>query len=150
MPIEIPFPDLSLRPNRCSIERVFPCSSEMLFAAWTQRFDVWFAAPGTVDMRAEIGAAFYFATEFEGQRHPHYGRFLNLVPSRLVVLTWVTGYPGTEGSETIVRVELTPIGDSTLLRLTHEGFPNIESMQRHRDAWPLVLEQMERKLKTST
>jgi uncharacterized protein YndB with AHSA1/START domain len=139
-------PDLTSRPLKLSVERAMSASPNDLFAAWTTQLDRWFAAPGTLTMAAEVGAAFFFETHFDGQRHPHYGRYLRLVPDQLIELTWVTGEPGTRGAETIVTIELAPTKSGTQLKLAHAGFADEQSMNGHEQAWPGALAHLDKSI----
>src|SRR5260370_699897 len=81
-------PDLSSRPFRLTLERSMRTAPDVLFRAWTQQIDRWFAAPGSVWMRCEGNGVFFWETQHAGKRHPHYGRVLRLEPGRLAELTW--------------------------------------------------------------
>lgn len=139
-------PDLSSRPFQLKINRHMHASPHAVFEAWTtEKFDRWFAAPGTVMMKPQIDTPYFFEARHNGQRHPHYGRFLKLEPARLIEMTWLTA-AGTKGAETVITIELTPRQDGgTELTLTHAGFPDDECRKGHEEAWPAGLEQLDKK-----
>lgn len=139
----VPRPDLSDRPLQTTCEHVVDAAPADVYAAWTTRFDAWFAQPGTLALVPEPGRPYFFYNRDEWGRHPHYGRFLEVVENELVEMTWMTGDgtpEGTQGAETVLRVELTPRGDGTHVRLTHSGFVSAESRDGHAENWPLALE----------
>jgi NAD(P)-dependent dehydrogenase (short-subunit alcohol dehydrogenase family)/uncharacterized protein YndB with AHSA1/START domain len=141
-------PDLTERPYACAVERWTPLSAGALYRGWTEQLDRWFAAPGSVFMTPQVNLPWFFETEFApdqdklAQRHAHYGRFLSLVPDRLVETTWVSGAGGTDGAETVVTIELLPHEGGTRVQLTHTGFASAAAGERHGAAWPSVLERM--------
>ena len=124
------WPDLSFQPFHLTVERAMAASPAVLFGAWTEQFDRWFAAPGTVRMQPEVDAPFYFETHHENQRHAHYGRFLRLKRDHVV--------------------ELTPQGNGTHFRLDHAGFSDEESRDAHAEAWPAVPAQLDQRTATSS
>ena len=136
-------PDLSSRPLQCTVKQTVAVPPEVVYRAFSDQFDRWFAAPGTLLLKAEVGVPFFFETRFDGQRHPHYGRYLKLVPGERLELTWVTGNPGTKGAETVVTIELSPDKDGTRVTLTHAGFPDEETRDGTEAAWPQALTHLE-------
>ncbi len=142
--IDVTRPDLSARPWQLIVERDMAAPPSVLYLAWTEQIDQWFARPGSILMRPHVNEPFFFETLHENIRQPHYGRFLRLEKDSLVELTWVTGPSGTRGAETVVTIELLPKGTGTHLRLTHAGFADEESRDVHAEAWPLVLDVLDK------
>ena len=129
-----------------TVERLMKASASDIYQAWTQKFDAWFAEPGELLMTPQVDTPFFFYNRKDWGRHPHYGRFLALKKDELVEMAWVTGAGGTEGAETVVRVELSARPDGTQLRLTHSGFPHEASRDGHAANWPEALEGLDETL----
>jgi len=138
--------------HELTVTRTMPLPAATLFRAWTTGWASWFAEPDSIRATAEMGAPFFFevAERFDdvrpARRHPHYGRFLRLVPDALVSLTWVTGADGTAGAETVLTVRLDAADAGTTVTLTHGGFASAAARDTHAAAWPMVLEEQERRL----
>lgn len=142
-------PDHSSRPLQMSWKGFIKASPAKVYEAWTSKFDLWFAQPGATFMTPEVDRPYFFYNRNDWGRHPHYGRFLELRENELVEMTWLTGdgeEVGTEGAETVIRLELTPKDNGTQVKFTHSGFVNERSRDGHAENWPLAFDELERAL----
>ena len=147
----VPRPDHSERPNSFTCSQIINAKPATVFAAFSTEFDRWFAQPGTLVMTPEPGQPYFFYNRDEWGRHPHYGRILEIKTDELIEMTWMTGNGtevGTQGAETILRIELAPKDDGTEVVLTHSGFVNQKSCDDHGENWPLALEILEQTLRS--
>lgn len=122
---------------------------EQVYEAWTSKFDLWFAQPGATLMTPEVDRPYFFYNRDDWGRHPHYGRFLELHENKVVEMTWITGNGeavGTEGAETVVRLEVESRDGGTHVTFTHSGFANERSRNGHAENWPLAFEELEKAL----
>ena len=63
-------PDFSSRPIRLGAGRAMEVQPEIVFRAWTEQMDRWFAAPGSVLMTPAVNTVFFWETDFEGKTTP--------------------------------------------------------------------------------
>jgi len=72
-----------------------------------------------------------------GQPFEVAGQYVEVVPPRLLVHTWVASW--TSAVTTTVRWELEPIGQGTLVRHRHSGFSAHPELARSFRGWPKML-----------
>lgn len=90
-------------------------------------------------LRAEAGSAWRCEVRLRnGRRHHIEGVVLEVVPERLLRLSWQPSWEAASTTE--VRFELSPAHGGTRLALRHTGFrPDFTGLETHRLGWPWVL-----------
>lgn len=73
----------------------------------------------------------------EGRDFEVSGEYLEIDPPRLLVYTWVASWTGDV--KTIVRWELEPTGQGTLVRIRHSGFATHPELAQAYRGWPRML-----------
>jgi uncharacterized protein YndB with AHSA1/START domain len=114
------------------VERFLAAPPELVWTALTDKEAMkewYFELP---EFRAEVGFEFSFAVRHEGTTYDHKCRVTEVIPGRKLAYTW--RYEGQAGNS-LVTFELSPRGEHTWLKLTHEGthtFPKLPSWARYR------------------
>lgn len=139
-------PDLSDRPHDAQLVRAMRARPEAIYKSFTAGWEGWFALPGGLIAKPVPQGQLFFVVEHEGERHPHYGRFLTLQPNRKVELTWLTGKSGTQGAETVLSVDIEPYGDGCIVTLRHRGFYDQDRADGHGKSWEQILANLDARL----
>jgi uncharacterized protein YndB with AHSA1/START domain len=145
--------------HELAIRRRIAASPETVYRVWSERMAEWWAPlPWTtpvVEMDLRSGGRSYFEMESpEGERFPHEGLFLEVVPARRVVITnlfgpgWVPRPASGEGCDfpSVSFFEFEPDGEGTrytarVLHWKEEDMRAHEEMGFH-EGWGQVADQL--------
>jgi len=130
------------------VERVFRALTDpKRLAQWWGQADQYRTSDWQVDLRP--GGAWSCRTqslrpgeEISGQGSVR-GEFKRVEPPRLLEYTWSPSWDGF--ATTLVRIELTPEGAGTRLKLRHTGFTSAAVCEDHARGWTGVLGWLEAK-----
>jgi uncharacterized protein YndB with AHSA1/START domain len=125
------------------LTRVIQANSTAVYDAWLDHRrpgGPWHGST-TVTLDPRVDGLFYHAVVHEGRTWSHYGRFITLDRPRRIAHTWVS--EGTRGLESVLTIDLEPLGDRTQVTLRHAGVPDDDFGRQHRDGWTWVLGGME-------
>ena len=125
------------------LTRKLAASPELVFDAWTdpQMVRQWLV-PGEMVMAAieidlRVGGRFDFVMQGEDP-HSHACVYREIDRPRKLVFTWSSS--ATNGQDTLVTVEIRPLGEGSELTLTHEGFADEAMAALHNGGWNACFE----------
>ena len=130
-----------------NIPRSYDAPPERVFHAWTDPASVksWLAEGKESSIDPRENGLFYIEMPWQERIYPHYGRYLRVDSPRLLEFTWVS--EGSLGRESVVKIELTPRGAGTELRLTHDGLPSEALAKDHHGGWSGFLDKLVERLR---
>ena len=122
------------------LKRTFEAPVERVYAAWTkpEMMRRWFA-PGDMTVpaaEADVRVGGRYRIQMQGgdcEFNVTGGTYREVVPNRRLVFTWQ--WEGTD-LETVVTVEFRSVApNATELTLTHEGFDDEATRDKHAEGW---------------
>ena len=124
-----------------SLIRTIKATPEKVYAALTEpkTLKKWMSPSDAMDVTIaetdlKIGGKYRIVMrEPDGKEYRVGGVYKELSPGRKLVFTW--GWDGSQGSETLVTIELRKNGAGTELSLTHTKFVDEASRDMHSQGW---------------
>ena len=103
------------------------------------------------EFKPEVGFEFEFVVEHEGNHYHHLCRVVEVIPGKKIAYTW--RYKGEPG-DSLVTIELSPVGEKTRLKLTHTGietFPRTPAYARKNfeAGWTAIATELEQFVRKS-
>ena len=135
---------------KIQLNRVFEASREAVYAAWTdtEAIKQWFgpstcsAQEAELDLRVGGEYRIKMKTEEFGEIELK-GIYKEVSPQERLAYSWEwLSEPLCGMGETSVVVEFVDLGDSTEVRLTHDGFPEAEAAENHNEGWSGTLDKL--------
>lgn len=139
---------MSAQPS-LTLQRRFNATPAKVFRAWTEpaQFMTWMRPGDAHVARAEMdvrvdGRYSIVYRKPDGKELEVNGQYLEVVPERKLVFTWIWRYSPEHETQVTLRFE--PDGDGTWLTLTHERLADAAQCEDHRRGWSDGLDSLER------
>ena len=94
----------------------------------------------SAELEPRVGGRFRIVMGSEPDGVEHTGEYRELRRGERLVFTWNS--KNTFGRETLVTIDLRPVGRETELTLTHEGLTSEEWRRRHEGGWTSIVEKL--------
>jgi uncharacterized protein YndB with AHSA1/START domain len=116
------------------VRRSYDVPAQRIYDAWTDPAQLrqWLTPGGTFEATVRVGGT-YRQHMPDSHCGGQTGTYLRLEPPHLIEFTW-TSPNGTDGRETIVRIEITDLGSACEMVLTHTRLPD-DKAQGHFEGW---------------
>lgn len=101
----------------------------------------------------KVGEPITFSGAWEGKFYEDKGTVLQIEPEKVLQYSYWSNASGVEDrpeNYTIVNFELTPEGDSTILKLTQTGAKDEEAIEHSKKNWQMVMEGMKKILENNS
>lgn len=132
------------------LTKVIQATPEQVFAAFTEsdHLKAWSCPEGGTVTKAEVdlrvGGAFNIVMDMgKATVESARGVYREIDPPRRLVYTWDWDDPENKMGETVITVELTPLGDGTEVVFSHDLFPSLELKTAHEKGWTSCLTKLE-------
>ena len=130
--------------------RLIAAPPAAVFAAWgdAESLAVWMCPEpamtrATVEVDFRVGGAFRIVMHGREADYEQTGEYLEIVPPRRLVFTWVSHFMPEGEQHTRVTVELAEAGEGkTEIVLTHEGLPAGDGYRGHDEGWAEILRRL--------
>jgi uncharacterized protein YndB with AHSA1/START domain len=134
-----------MKPERVLVERVVNAPSKRVWKAITDIKELKQWAMPFPDFKAEVGFEFRFEIGPPGgKQYLHVCKVLEVIKERKLAFAWrYDGYAG----DSVVTYRLTPMGEKTLVQITHEGietFPAEFLRDDFKKGWTFTIEALEK------
>ncbi|MDB5365080.1 MAG: hypothetical protein JWM77_1007 [Rhodospirillales bacterium] len=121
--------------TQVKIRRTYDVPAQRIYDAWTDPEQVrqWLTLGGTYEGTVRVGGKYQLNMIDDGNVKEQSGTYLHLDPPHLIEFTWFSTC-GTYGKESLVRIEITDLGSSCEMVLTHTKLPE-DKVQGHTEGW---------------
>lgn len=133
------------------LKRGLPAPPTRVFRALTESGELarwWgpegFSSPG-MDFDPRVGGSYRITMQPpEGEAFHLTGEFLEVDPPLRLAYTFAWDPPDPDDRETVARLSLEDLGDSTEVTLEQSGFATDDRLALHRDGWTESFDRLER------